>query len=129
MYLEPGGVADREEWEVCWAKPIGPIKQAERQHCINAAISKSKEIKEKYPKKYVSKQYNRAPLQIKQKQEVLDLSHVTALNSFVYKYLQAGCALDCIPSSDPVGFIYKVIISFIIFIFFFYNLFFMLYFR
>ncbi|XP_014217097.1 probable RNA-binding protein 46 [Copidosoma floridanum] len=113
IVTQPGGLAEQEQWEVCWAKPIGPIKKAERQRCINDAMTRSKNGK-KYEDKKNGRKY---PPRVRQPQcpgninhEVLDLQHVHSLSDFVGRFLQASCTFECIQSHSPDGFVYKVTI-------------------
>ncbi|XP_031782267.1 probable RNA-binding protein 46 [Nasonia vitripennis] len=111
IMTQPGSIADLEQWEIRWAKPIGPIKQAERQRCINEAISESRHQKDVKVKKIVKKQYLKTdePNQ-HYAQEALDLQYVTILTDFVAKTLQAMCSFECLTSSQPPGFIHKITI-------------------
>ena len=98
-----------EQWEIRWAKPIGPIKQAERQRCINEAISQSKFQKEVKTKKFTRKPHSKfLQNQHENKQEPLDLQNVTLLSNFVTNVFQAMCSFECLTSYDPFGYIHKV---------------------
>lgn len=112
--VEPGGVADQEQWEIRWAKPIGPIKQAERQRCINEAIGQSKSHK-KFDDKRNGKRNSskmRQPTQMPViHQDPLNLPFVRTLAEFVSMNYQASCSYVCVPTQNPSGFYHKVIYS------------------
>ncbi|KAK0081366.1 hypothetical protein PV325_012304 [Microctonus aethiopoides] len=58
----PNGVAEQNEWEIRWAKPIGSAKMMERQRSINEAIannSQNNQSQQLLPKQnHNGKQYN-----------------------------------------------------------------------
>lgn len=104
-------MAESEEWEIRWAKPIGPIKQAERQRCINEAISQSNVQKETRIRRVTRKQYSKVSVAVDNADsdsEKLDLQYVEILADFVARAFQATCSFDCIPGYNPFGYVYKV---------------------
>ncbi|XP_058788670.1 probable RNA-binding protein 46 [Phymastichus coffea] len=118
IMTRPGGVASMEKWEICWAKPIGPIKQAERQRCINEAISQSKnrDVRTKRPgarKQYLYNDQIEHQIEdqiLENKQDNLDMYCVAILIDFVSKTLQAECSFQCLPSQNPTGWFHKITI-------------------
>lgn len=104
----PGGVASMENWEITWAKPIGPIKQAERQRCINEAISQSKTREIKSGKPGIRKRIPFQHEQIDNQQEVLDMYSAAVLIDYVSNKLNARCSFECLSSYNPSGYIHKV---------------------
>jgi hypothetical protein len=109
--LGPGGVADQELWEIRWAKPIGPIKQAERQRCINEAILQTKNKKFN---KMSKNRHSKCTIQennLEHIEESIDMQYVTLLTDYVFKTLQAMCSFECLTSYNPVGFVHKVCIQ------------------
>ena len=107
----PGSIADSEQWEICWAKPIGPIKQAERQRCINEAISQSKNQKEIKAKKVIKKQLLKNQIEgdnFEIKEELFDSQNLIFLKNFVSNILQAECCFECFQNYGSHGFFHKV---------------------
>ncbi|XP_011494115.1 PREDICTED: probable RNA-binding protein 46 [Ceratosolen solmsi marchali] len=102
------GVADQELWEIRWAKPIGPIKQAERQRCINEAILQSKNKKVSKIVKSRNAKFISEENDLEEMEESIDMQYVTLLTDYVSKTLQAMCSFECLTSYNPVGFIHKV---------------------
>lgn len=109
---EPNGIAESELWEIRWAKPIGPIKQAERKRCINEAISGMKAL--------TNTKYNSLIKKRSDKENVLptvngivnyeniDFENVNALSQFVAEKFHATCLLECMTLENQAGFIHRV---------------------
>ncbi|XP_014228816.1 probable RNA-binding protein 46 [Trichogramma pretiosum] len=107
----PGGVAEMEQWEINWAKPIGPIKQAERQRCINEAIQQSKNMtqREIKGKKIFKNKVQKCPINTENENtDYLDFYYAGILVDFVTNVMQATCTFDCLSSYEPPGYINKV---------------------
>uniref|UniRef100_A0ABD2XCI1 RRM domain-containing protein n=1 Tax=Trichogramma kaykai TaxID=54128 RepID=A0ABD2XCI1_9HYME len=107
----PGGVAEMEQWEINWAKPIGPIKQAERQRCINEAIQQSKNMtqREIKGKKIFKNKVQKFPINTENENtDYLDFYYAGILVDFVTNVMQATCTFDCLSSYEPPGYINKV---------------------
>lgn len=111
IIIEPGTLAYQEQWEIQWAIPIGPIKKAERQKCINEAISRSKTSREPKMRNGSKKHFSQERRQERHNQnedEIMDLQYVAALNNFVSNIFQAHCSFECFNSPNPVGYFHKV---------------------
>ncbi|KAJ8678630.1 hypothetical protein QAD02_014417 [Eretmocerus hayati] len=114
IMTSPGGIADIQQWEIQWAKPIGPIKQAERQRCINEAmLLQSKTPKENKAKRIVKKQFSKVTMQISHSeddQEPLNYQYLNFFADFVLQAFQARCSFECLRNAEIDGFIYKITI-------------------
>lgn len=109
-------MAESEEWEIRWAKPIGGVKDIERQRRIAEAYGKTivsknidspKSITHKNRSKGTNKTINTA-----ENSNLPKHDYAQSLQKFVMEKLNSLCHLECIESYDPLGYMCKVCILF-----------------
>ena len=115
IYLEPGGLVEREGWEVRWAKPIGAVKNIERQRSIDeaaaAAFRGNMEISPASDKSSSRRNRSKGSSKSSAKNEVSDLpklNYAQILQKFVAEKFQALCHMETLETSPNSGFACKV---------------------
>ena len=110
--LEPNGIAESEQWEIRWAKPIGPIKQAERKRCISEAISGTKTPMNTKHNGLIHRRSNQENLSPTangiENFESINFENVNALSKLVAERYYATCILECMTLENQAGFIHRV---------------------
>ncbi|XP_003700956.1 RNA-binding protein 47 [Megachile rotundata] len=115
IMTKPNGVAEKEGWEIRWAKPIGATKILERQRCINEAVAKSNQQKTTQNtrgKRVLAKKNNAKTNLDCNDNEVVDVTamYMDALHNFVKAKFNASCSFNCFPVAGTPGFACKVTI-------------------
>ncbi|XP_051161712.1 RNA-binding protein 47-like isoform X2 [Leptopilina boulardi] len=114
ILIKPEGLAESEEWEIRWAKPIGGVKDIERQRRIAEAYGKTivsknidspKSITHKNRSKGTNKTINTA-----ENSNLPKHDYAQSLQKFVMEKLNSLCHLECIESYDPLGYMCKITI-------------------
>ncbi|XP_066599748.1 RNA-binding protein 47-like [Prorops nasuta] len=107
----PGSVAEKEGWEIRWAKPIGATKLLERQKCINEAVAQSGKIEKKSERK-LTKDASSLKNKILIDEGTISKStaHMNALQTLVLERFNAFCTFECLRATDYQGFMCKVTI-------------------
>ncbi|XP_043483068.1 probable RNA-binding protein 46 [Leptopilina heterotoma] len=112
--IKPGGLAESEEWEIRWAKPIGGVKDIERQRRIAEAScktigSKSPESQKSSSHKSRSKGTNKSNNTV-ENANLPKHDYAQSLQKFVMEKLNCLCHLECIESYEPLGYFCKITI-------------------
>ncbi|XP_033222645.1 probable RNA-binding protein 46 [Belonocnema kinseyi] len=114
LLTQPGGLADREGWEIRWAKPIGAVKNVERQRSIEEATAASRGKMERSPgsdKSSSRRNFSKGSSKSIPKNEGSDLpklNYPLILQKFVAEKFQAQCHMETTESTS--GFVCRIAI-------------------
>ncbi|XP_043279503.1 probable RNA-binding protein 46 [Venturia canescens] len=108
---KPGGIAEQNQWEIRWAKPLNSYKSTERRNFTNVAITGGNADAPKrsiFGSKIID--HKKSLRKINQEKIAMDFiryaNYPLLLTKFVAEKFNAVCSFQCYPNQD--GFICKV---------------------